>query len=57
MHIKVMRDFFDKQHNLQLRKKDEVMEVDEDRGKQLIALRLAEEMKMPDKATKKAAAQ
>lgn len=55
MHIKARRDFFDKQHNLQLRKKDEVMEVDEDRGEQLIALNLAEEVKEPARAHKKEA--
>ena len=56
MHIKVKRDFFDKKNNLQLRKKDEVLEVDDDRGKQLIELHLAEETKEPDKPRKKEAA-
>lgn len=56
MHIKVKHDFFDKKNNLQLRKKDEVLEVDDDRGKQLIELHLAEETKEPDKPRKKEAA-
>lgn len=56
MYIKVKHDFFDKRNNMCLRKKGEVMEVDEGRGKQLITLRLAEETK-PDKANKKEAAQ
>lgn len=55
MHIKVKRDFFDKKKNMQLRKESEVIEVDTDRGRQLIALQLAEEAKETDKPKKTAA--
>ncbi len=44
MKIKVKHDFFDKKNNLKLRKKDETMEVDEKRGKQLISANVAEQI-------------
>ncbi len=53
MYIKVRGDFLDKEDNLHLRKKGEVMEVDEKRGKQLIALCLADETEMPAQAPEK----
>ncbi len=56
MRIMVRHDFFDKENNMCLREKGKIMEVNADRGKQLIALRLAEETKEPDKADRKTAA-
>lgn len=56
MYIKVRHDFFDKENDLRLVKKGEVMKVSAERGKQLISLRLAEETKEPDKAERKTAA-
>lgn len=53
MYIKVRGDFFDKEDSLHLRKKGEVMEVDEKRGKQLIALHLADETETPAQKPKK----
>ncbi len=54
MYIKVRHDFFDKENDLRLVKKGEVMRVSAERGKQLILLRLAEETKEPDKEDRKA---
>ena len=51
MYIRVRGDFLDKTDSL--RAKGEVMEVDEKRGKQLIALRLADETETPAQAPKK----
>ncbi|MBP3469750.1 MAG: hypothetical protein J6K26_09580 [Lachnospiraceae bacterium] len=50
MKIKIIRDFFDKKNNLKLRKKDEIMEVDADRGKQLISMKFAEQISDSKKA-------
>lgn len=57
MQIKVRHDFFDKENDMHLMKKGEVMDVSADRGKQLIGLRLAEETKEPSKADRKTAAE
>lgn len=53
MYIKVRHEFFDKENSLCLRKKDELLEVDEKRGKQLMALHMADEAEAPEKALKK----
>lgn len=53
MYIRVRGDFLDKTDSLRLRAKGEVMEVDEKEGKQLIALRLADETETPAQAPKK----
>ena len=53
MYIRVRGDFLDKTDSLPLRPQGEVMEVDEKRGKQLIALRLADETETPAQAPKK----
>lgn len=55
MYIKVRCDFFDKENSLRLRKKDEIMEVEERRGRQLMALRVADETDAPAKTPKKQA--
>ena len=45
MKIKVIHDFKDAEENLRLRKKGEVYEVAEDRGKYLISFKVAKEVK------------
>lgn len=56
MQIRVRRDFFDKEHDLALRKMGEILEVSENRGNQLVRMNLAEPI--PEKKeTKKAAAE
>jgi len=55
MKIRVKHDFYDKEHDLKLRKKNEIMEVKEDRGKELISLNLAEEMEAEKEVRKEAA--
>lgn len=53
VYIRVRGDFFDKKDSLRLRKKGEVMEVDEERGKHLISLHLADETEAPAQTPKK----
>lgn len=53
MYIKARCDFFDKKNHMQLRKREEILEVDEQRGRQLMALRLAEETDEPARNSKK----
>lgn len=56
MQIRVRRDFFDKDHDLALRKNGETFKVSESRGNQLVRMNLAETI--PEKKeTKKAAAE
>ncbi len=45
MRIKVTHDFKDAEEDLRLRKKGEVYEVSEDRGKYLISFKVAKEVK------------
>ena len=45
MKIKVTHDFKDAEENLKLRKKGEVYEVAEDRGRYLINFKVAKEVK------------
>lgn len=45
MKIKVTHDFKDAEEELRLRKKGEVYEVSEDRGKYLISFKVAKEVK------------
>ena len=45
MKIKVTHDFKDAEEDLRLRKKGEVYEVSEDRGKYLISFKVAKEVK------------
>lgn len=45
MKIKVTHDFKDAEENLRLRKKGEVYEVSEDRGKYLISFKVAKAVK------------
>lgn len=48
MKIKVTHDFKDAEEDLRLRKKGEVYEVSEDRGKYLIRFKVAKEKKGGD---------
>ena len=57
MKVKVVRNFFDKENDLELQKKDKIIEVSEKRADQLIKMKFAERIQETKKETQKSAAE
>lgn len=57
MKVKVLAKFRDKTANLQVREKDQILEVEKDRGENLIRIGFAEEVPEKEKKNVKNAAE